>query len=113
MAKAILRANLLSCGFSERTGASGREYTLDDEIANSWEDWLPEARAALTAIREPSEGTLRAAFVAMNETPGGTWKRMKAENATPRRLFDVKMVPRWQAMIDHILGFHLPPKGKR
>lgn len=68
-------------------------YTTPEEIA----------RAALLALREPDEGMLHAGFVAMNETPGGQWKRMKAEGVTPRRMFDVKMVPRWQAMIDQAL----------
>jgi len=49
--------------------------------------------------REPTEAMLKAAFGAMNETPSGTWKRMKAEGQTPRRLFDVKMAPRYRAMI--------------
>lgn len=48
---------------------------------------------------EPTDAMLKAAFVAMNETPSGTWKRMKEEGVTPRRLFDVKMVPRYRAMI--------------
>lgn len=61
------------------------------------------ARAAILALREPTEAMLRAAFVAMNETPGGTWKQMKAEGVTPRRLFDIKMAPRFRAMIDAIL----------
>lgn len=62
------------------------------------------ARAALSATREPTESMLDAAFVAMNKTPSGTWKRMKAEGQTPRRIFDVKMAPRWRAMIAHITG---------
>lgn len=48
---------------------------------------------------EPTEAMLKAAFVAMNETPSGTWKRMKEEGVTPRRLFDVKMAPRYRAML--------------
>lgn len=62
------------------------------------------AKAVLLALQEPTEGMLHAAFVAMNETPSGTWKRMKAEGQTPRRLFDVKMAPRWRAMIGYVLG---------
>lgn len=50
--------------------------------------------------REPTEAMLKAAFVAMNDTPSGTWKRMKAEGVTPRRMSDVKMAPRYRAMID-------------
>jgi hypothetical protein len=48
---------------------------------------------------EPTDAMLKAAFVAMNETPSGTWKRMKEEGVTPRRMFDVKMAPRYRAMI--------------
>lgn len=75
-------------------------HSLASGNGDAWK-WL--ARAAVEAMREPSEAMLRGAFVAMNETPGGTWKTMKAEGATPRRLFDVKMAPRWRAMIDAAL----------
>lgn len=62
------------------------------------------ARAVLMAVREPDDRMLKAAFVEMNRTPGGTWKRMKAENATPREMFDAKERPRFTAMIDAILN---------
>jgi hypothetical protein len=73
-----------------------------------------EARAAIEAMREPTEEMLKAAFVAMNETPSGTWKAMKAEGVTPRRLFDVKQAPRWRAMIDAALNTpgHAEPPAK-
>jgi hypothetical protein len=69
-------------------------------------------RAYLEAVRpemamvpvEPTEQMLRAGFAAMNETPSSQWKRMKAEGVTPRRMFDVKMAPRWRAMIDAALS---------
>lgn len=64
-----------------------------------WEQWEEAARTVIEAMGEPTEAMLRAAFVAMNETPGGQWKQMKAEGVTPRRLFDVKMAPRYRAMI--------------
>lgn len=64
---------------------------------------IAATRAALEALRDPDGATFHAAFVAMNETPSGTWKRLKAENLTPKELFVAKMVPRWRAMIDHIL----------
>jgi hypothetical protein len=62
------------------------------------EGWRPPEGWVLVP-REPTEAMLKAAFVAMNETPSGTWKRMKAEGQTPRRMFDVKMAPRYRAMI--------------
>lgn len=58
--------------------------------------------------REPTEAMLKAAFVAMNDTPSGTWKRVKAEGQTPRRLSDVKMAPRYRAMI---AAAPHPPQG--
>ncbi len=48
---------------------------------------------------EPTEEMLRAAFAAMNATPRGTWKAMKAAGESPRRMFDVKMAPRYRAML--------------
>jgi hypothetical protein len=57
--------------------------------------------------REPTEAMLKAAFVAMNRTPGGEWKRMKAEGKSPREIFDAKMRPRYAAMIAS-----LSPNGK-
>lgn len=68
-----------------------------------YEEEFLAARAVLEALRDPDDATLHAAFAAMNETPSGTWKRFKAENLMPKELFVAKMVPRWQAMIDHIL----------
>lgn len=62
------------------------------------------ARAALLAIREPSEGMLRAAFVEMNRTPGRRWKQMKSEAKPEREIFDAKERPRFTAMIDAILA---------
>lgn len=63
------------------------------------------ARAALKAIREPSDRAIHSAFVAMNNTPSGTWKAMKATGGLPpAAIFKAKMIPRWQAMIDHILA---------
>lgn len=59
--------------------------------------------SVLGAVREPSAKALKAAFVEMNKTPSGTWKAMKADNATPRALFDAKMTPRWSAMIDALI----------
>lgn len=61
------------------------------------------ARAAIKAMSEPTEAMLKAAFVAMNETSSGAWKRMKSEGVTPRRLFDVKMAPRYRAMMAEAL----------
>lgn len=46
--------------------------------------------------------------IAMNDTPSGTWKRVKAEGQTPRRLSDVKMAPRYRAMI---AAAPHPPQG--
>lgn len=70
-----------------------------------WRDkYQTKAVAAIEAMREPTEAMLKAAFVAMNATPSGTWKAMKAEGVTPRRLFDVKMAPRFRAMIDAALA---------
>lgn len=62
------------------------------------------ARAVLEAVREPSEEMLHAAFVAMNDTPSGTWKRMKAEKRKPEEIFRAKMLPRYRAMLDALLG---------
>ena len=49
--------------------------------------------------REPTGSMLKAAFAAMNATPSGTWKRMKAEARHPIQIFNAKMRPRWSAMI--------------
>lgn len=85
--------------------AAGRDPDLcRDAPIPEWRSYVPHARAALLSLMEPSEAMLHRAFVVMNETPSGTWKRMKAEGQTPRRLFDVKMAPRWRAMIRHVLG---------
>ncbi len=63
------------------------------------DQWRDMARAAIEAMREPTETMLHDAFVAMNETPSGTWKAMKAAGTSPRCMFDVKMAPRYRAMI--------------
>lgn len=81
-----------------------------DRSSGAWAVMLLQAQAAVEAMREPTEAMLRGGFVAMNETPGGTWKAMKAEGATPRRLFDVKMAPRWRAMIDAAMAAPKPTK---
>ena len=49
--------------------------------------------------REPTGAMLKAAFAAMNATPSGTWKRMKAEARHPIQIFNAKMRPRWSAML--------------
>ena len=57
----------------------------------------------LRRYRDPSPAMLKAAWSAMNATPSGEWKRLKASGASSRELFDAKMIPRWQAMVDHIV----------
>ena len=49
--------------------------------------------------REATDKMLRAVFVAMNQTPAGEWKAMKAANLSPRAISDAKMAPRYRAMI--------------
>ena len=49
--------------------------------------------------REPTDKMLKAAFVAMNQTPAAEWKAMKAANLSPRAISDAKMAPRYRAMI--------------
>lgn len=83
-----------------RMGPEREWHTINEELR---EEYRRYARAAIEAMREPSSSMLKAAFVAMNETPGGEWRRMKAENLSPREIFDAKMVPRWQAAIDAAL----------
>jgi hypothetical protein len=56
VARAICRAHRISIGFAEAP-----DYTLTDEIHNAWQDFLPEASAALTALLDPDEGTVEAA----------------------------------------------------
>lgn len=51
-----------------------------------WRDWLPEARAALMAIREPSEGMYEALA-----DKGVMWRDQTSRGV-------------WQAYIDHVLG---------
>ena len=48
---------------------------------------------------KPTDKMLKAAFVAMNQTPAGEWKAMKAANLSPRAISDAKMAPRYRAMI--------------
>ena len=60
---------------------------------------------------EPTPKMLKAAFAAMNATPSGEWKRMKAESKTPRELFDAKMRPRWVAMLAAAPASPLPGGG--
>lgn len=60
---------------------------------------------------EPTPKMLKAAFAAMNATPSGEWKRMKAENKTPREIFDAKMRPRWSAMLAAAPASPLPGGG--
>lgn len=68
--------------------------TLDAHVDEYWSNWLPEARAALLAIREPSEGMLRAA---QDELADPTFGPGEARAA-------------FTAAIDHILGS--TPEGK-
>ena len=84
----------------ETYGGGVPGVSLDHE---EWSLCMTIARSTLLALREPTEGMVEAAFVAMNETPSGTWKRMKAEKLSPRELFAAKMRPRWTAMIDFAL----------
>lgn len=60
---------------------------------------------------EPTEAMLKAAFAAMNATLSGEWKRLKAENKTPREIFDAKMRPRWSAMLAAAPASPLPGDG--
>jgi hypothetical protein len=59
--------------------------------------------ATLRGVREADGGMMRRAFAAMNDTPSGTWKRLKAEKLPERELFAAKMHPRYTAMIDHLI----------
>ena len=61
-------------------------------------DTLQIARTALMAIREPSAAMFNAAL--LRDLENGDHGNAGSD-------------AHWQAMIDHILGFHLPPKGKR
>jgi hypothetical protein len=56
VAKAIRRANLKTVGFVPTD-----RYSLEDEIANSWDLFTPEARAALEAMRKPTTAMVKAA----------------------------------------------------
>lgn len=92
--------------------AEAREGVWGDDIEErvarvverSWRKHVANARACLQALMDVDDKTLHAAFVAMNETPGGTRKEMKAQGKTPKELFVAKMIPRWQAMIRSLLG---------
>ena len=61
--------------------------------------------------REPTGAMLKAAFAAMNATPSGTWKRMKAEARHPIQIFNAKMRPRWSAMLAAAPASPLPEGG--
>ncbi len=61
--------------------------------------------------REPTGAMLKAAFAAMNATPSGTWKRMKAEARHPIQIFNAKMRPRWSAMLSAAPASPLPGGG--
>ena len=61
------------------------------------------ARRAIEAFREPTADMIHAAFVEMNRTPSGEWKRMKVDGLSPKDQFVAKMRPRWIAMIDAAL----------
>lgn len=63
--------------------------------------------------REPTGAMLKAAFSAMNATPSGTWKRMKAEARHPIQIFNAKMRPRWSAMLAAAPASPLPEGGVR
>lgn len=60
--------------------------------------------AVLESVRDMPPVAMKAAWVAMNETPSGTWKRMKAEKLAPKELFAAKMGPRWSAALDALIA---------
>lgn len=72
---------------------------VDEEMYWDSPSFLRAADNALNALMEPTEGMLKRSFAAMNETPSGEWKRLKAAGLTERQLFDAKMRPRYTAMI--------------
>jgi hypothetical protein len=87
---------------------SGPVDWTQDRIGQMKDQAQATVRAILSALdaagyavvrKEPDEASLHAAFVAMNATPSGTWKRMKAEKRTPKEIFVAKMIPRYRAMI--------------
>lgn len=84
------------------------EFPTPDVVEEIWQEgrdgFIQSARAVLFAVREPDGKMLKAGFAAMNATPSGTWKRMKAEARHPIQIFNAKMRPRWSAMIDAILA---------
>ncbi len=104
MVERVARAICCPHGCDGDTG-SGKPCDIAREDRMS----MQQARAAIEAMREPTEAMLHAGFVAMNQTPSGRWKAMKAEGVTPRRLFDVKMAPRYRAMLYAALKSSPPP----
>lgn len=63
-----------------------KQPTDDGTVDSYWQSFILEARAALEAIREPSEGMKNCGAYASNEQG----------NFEP--------APAWRSMIDHILG---------
>lgn len=76
MARAMARANY--------PGGSNRDI---DEM---WEGWVPEAKACLTALSEPTPAMLNAAVDATEAGSGMSWV-----NRSPQKMFEQG----WQAML--------------
>ena len=63
MARAICREH------REQTASYDGAADLEDWVNEMWGEWLPEARAALSSLREPSEGMMAASEHAMDNIP--------------------------------------------
>ena len=88
MVDRVARAISIECGW----GDDDNDRNLDGIVV--WRTCLPEARAAIEAMREPTREMLNAAVDATDAGSGRSWA-----NRSPQRLFKDGMA----AMIDECL----------
>lgn len=66
LARLLCRRIRVIQGF-EATTVVGVPYTLDDEVENAWDLFVPEARAVFEIMREPTMAMIQAGFDAVWE----------------------------------------------
>lgn len=96
VAKAICRANLLNT-------FQGMDTTLSEDVLvdSEWMSFLPEARAALTAIREPTERMIKASASSDAAFDG---REFSAMGRADRERYCSRCKLSHTAVIDYITG---------